>query len=199
WNNTVIPYPENVPFFHLVAENAQNYPGKVAVRFREASLNYGELNTKANQMAGYLMSEGIEKGDRIAIAVDRSTDMLICLLAIMKAGATYIPVDPAYPKARIGYMLSDASAKLLITQANYKDLFGTDPIRQLVLEEIMPLLPDYPVTNPELEVGGNDLAYIIYTSGSTGQPKGIAIEHHSVLNFLLSMQKAPGMAAGDKL
>jgi len=199
WNDTKINYPEDKTIYKFVAENAGKYPDKIAVKYKDSSISYGELNEKANQFAHYLIENKVKPGDTIALAVDRSAELLISLLAIMKTGAAYVPIDPEYPLKRIDYMLEDSEAKLLIISQKYKSRFSSGGTKEIVLEEIYPELINFPTNDPEVKVKGTDLAYVIYTSGSTGKPKGIAIEHHSLCNFLCSMQKEPGISAQDKL
>lgn len=199
WNDTKVSYPEDKPIYKFVSENAGKHPDKIAVKYRESSTSYRELNEKANQFANYLIENQVSPGDTIALAVDRSPELLISLLAIMKTGAAYVPVDPEYPLKRIEYMLEDSAARVLISSNKYKKQFAREGTKKIVLEEIFPELINYPNTEPLVEIKGTDLAYVIYTSGSTGKPKGIAIEHHSLCNFLCSMQKEPGISAMDKL
>ncbi|SDN01167.1 amino acid adenylation domain-containing protein [Daejeonella rubra] len=199
WNDTKVDYPKNTTVHEFVSLNAEKYPDKTAIKYKNSSLSYSELNEKANRIASYLAENQVYKGDTIALILDRSVEMMASLLAIMKSGAAYIPVDPDYPVKRIEYMLADSSVKLLISSAKYKGRFATQDIKEVILEEIGDQLSGYDGKGPEINVQGTDLAYVIYTSGSTGQPKGIAVEHHSLTNFLCSMQKRPGISAGDKL
>ena len=199
WNNTKVNYPKNTPVHEFVSLNAEKYPDKIAIKYKDSSVSYRQLNEKANRIATYLIENQVSPGDAIALILDRSVEMMASLLAIMKSGAAYIPVDPDYPVKRIEYMLADSSAKLLISSEKYKGRFGSQYIKEVILEDIEDQLAGYSGSNPEIIVNGSDLAYVIYTSGSTGQPKGIAIEHHSLTNFLFSMQKQPGISSGDKL
>lgn len=198
WNNTKVDYPENKPVHQFVSENAEAYPDKIALCFKEKALSYKVLNERANQLAHFLIKSEVQRGDSIALAIDRSEELLICLLAIMKTGAAYIPVDPDYPIKRIAYMLSDSATGVLISSKKYKGKFATEGIKEIILEDIKDELIQSSRTNPAIEVEGSDLAYVIYTSGSSGKPKGIAIEHHSLTNFLCSIQKEPGISPDDK-
>lgn len=199
WNNTQISYPEDKPIYQFVSENARINPDKIAVKYRQSTTNYKELDEKSNQLAHYLIENQVRPGDTIALAVDRSAELLVSLLAIMKTGAAYVPVDPEYPLKRIEYMLEDSAARFLISSQKYKNQFTRQGTKEIVLEEIYPELINYPASDPGIDVKGTYLAYVIYTSGSTGKPKGIAIEHHSLCNFLCSMQKEPGISAADRL
>jgi amino acid adenylation domain-containing protein len=199
WNDTKVSYPEDKPIYTFVSENAGKHPDKIAVKYRENTTSYRELNEKANQLAHYLVEKKVYPGDTVAVAIDRSAELLVSLLAIMKTGAAYVPVDPEYPLKRIEYMLEDSGASVLISSQKYKSQFTREGTQEIILEDIYPGLNNYPTGDPDIAVKGTDLAYIIYTSGSTGKPKGIAIEHHSLCNFLCSMQKEPGISAEDKL
>jgi len=199
WNETKISYPVDKPIYQFVSENAEKYPDKTAIKHRNSIINYKDLNEKANQFAHYLIENQVHPGDIIAVAVDRSIELLISLLGIMKTRAVYVPIDPEYPIKRIEYMLEDSAAKVLISSEKYKSQFAKEGIKEIILEEIYPELIKYPAHEPAVEVKGTDLAYVIYTSGSTGIPKGIAIEHHSLCNFLISMQKEPGISVNDKI
>jgi amino acid adenylation domain-containing protein len=199
WNDTKVDYPENTAVHQFISLNAEKYPDKTAIRYKDSSISYRQLNEKANQIAAYLIDNQVRPGDTIALILDRSVEMMASLMAIMKSGAAYIPIDPEYPVKRIEYMLADSSVKLLISSEKYKGRFRSQDLKEVILENIGDQLTGYSSSNPDVLVKGTDLAYVIYTSGSTGQPKGIAIEHHSLTNFLCSMQKQPGISSGDKL
>lgn len=191
-------YSKDTLFFQLINEAAQHSPEKNAIRFGSQCLSYGELDRYTNQFAHYLQRLGIMQGDVVGLAIDRSMSLVVALLGIAKSGAAYLPLDPEYPSERISYMLSDSGAKLLITNQQYIGVF-TSQIQEISLETIerdSTALPDH---SPENHTIGDDLAYILYTSGSTGKPKGVEIEHHSLTNFLLSMQHEPGITREDRL
>lgn len=199
WNNTATVYPENKPFFKLIEEMAAQLPSKTALSFGTLAESYHDLNGRANQMARLLIEHGVLPGDKVAVMMNRSPDLLASFLAVVKAGAAYIPIDPEYPGKLIGHMLNDSSARLLITTSAYRENTNSYSVETIIIDEQSEILKTYSISNPELQVTGTDLAYVIYTSGSTGKPKGIAIEHRSLTNFLLSMQKQPGIVAEDKL
>ncbi|MDB5087982.1 MAG: tycC, partial [Mucilaginibacter sp.] len=159
---------------------------------------YKELNERANQLAAILIKNGVKKGDKVAFSLDRSAEMMISMLAIMKTGAIYIPLDPIFPINRINYMIEDSQAVVLLTSQTYKGKYQSNA-KELILEDEWLTINDYPSTDPEITVSGDDLVYILYTSGSTGMPKGVQIAQHNLVNFLYSMQKQPGLTAADKL
>jgi len=182
----------------LFEKAVAQYSSNIAVSFENTSLTYTQLNDKVEQLASYFIEEGIRKGDVVAVLLDRSLELIISLLAILKAGAAYLPLDPDYPKERIAFMLKDAHAKLLLSSRKYQPDEDA-AISSVYIEDIEAHLenlspfPAYPETEKE------DLAYLLYTSGSTGLPKGVMISHGNLANFLLSMQIAPGIKETDRL
>ncbi|TWR27177.1 amino acid adenylation domain-containing protein [Mucilaginibacter achroorhodeus] len=198
WNNTRVNYPRDKPLNKIISETAMQYPDKVALKFGKEEYTYAKLNDKSNQFAAVLIENGVKVADKVAISVDRDADLVIALLGIMKAGATYIPLDPIFPINRINYMLEDSAAVVLVTTKKYSGKYISNA-KELLLDDIMPKLGNYADSDPAVVVQGEDLLYILYTSGSTGQPKGVQIKHHNAVNFLYSMQKQPGLTAADKL
>ena len=198
WNDTKVAYPKEKTLHQIISDTAERYADKIALKFNRQELTYKQVNQKANQMAALLIKSGVKPTDKVAISLDRSAELVVALLAIIKAGATYIPLDPVFPINRINYMLEDSRAVVLLTSAKYKGQYVSNAT-EIILEDILPVLVDYPTANPDVNVTGQDLIYILYTSGSTGQPKGVQIKHHNVVNFLYSMQKQPGLTAADKL
>ena len=196
-NRTEATYPAKA-LHYLISETASKYPGKIALCFGEQELSYRELEERSNQLAHYLIQQGVMPGNFVGVALDRSPEMVITLLAIMKAGAAYIPLDPGYPEDRIFFILKDAAAKLLITSKNYEKKFAV-PTASIHIEDALEKCRDHAVILPGIEVSARDLVYVLYTSGSTGQPKGVLIEHRSLVNFLFSMMKQPGFSGDDIL
>jgi amino acid adenylation domain-containing protein len=182
----------------LILEAVKRHPEKTAVSFSNKSMSYQEFWEKTNQLASYLLDKGVKPGDTVGLCADRSMEMLVFLLGILKAGAAYIPLDPSYPHERIEFMLHDAATKVLITNKSYHQKYNTKA-REFIIEEIWPQLDTFEKVSPTIELGGNDLAYILYTSGSTGKPKGVQVTHHNLANFLVSMQNEPGISANDSL
>jgi amino acid adenylation domain-containing protein len=195
-NQTVVDYPNTVALHHLIAKTAGEMPDKVAIKFEDRSLSFKSVNEAANKLARYLLGLNIKTGDIIGLAVDRSPEMVISLLAILKSGAAYVPLDPEYPKDRIEFMLEDSSAKILLTSARYKNHYAGNTI-EILIEEALEKSAEYSIDEPNTSITGNDLAYILYTSGSTGKPKGVQIRHHSLVNLFLGMQKKPGISSSD--
>jgi amino acid adenylation domain-containing protein len=197
-NHTVAPYPKDKALHHLIAERAAQVPDKIAVIFEDRSLTFKQVNEAANKLAKHLLTFSIQTGDIIGLAIDRSPEMVIALLAILKTGAAYVPLDPEYPKDRVEFMMEDSSAKILITSEKLKGHF-VSTAQEVIIEDAISKLDNYDTDEPDTVVNGNDLAYVLYTSGSTGKPKGVQIKHHNLVNFLLSMQKEPGLNSEDNL
>lgn len=195
---TDVDIPLKLTLTGLITESVTKYPDKTAVSYNDISLTYRQLSEKTEQLSSYLINKGISVGDIVAISLDRSMEMLVCLLAVMRAGAVYLPLDPGYPQERISFMLHDSGAKLLLTskkfQGNYKS-----QANELVIEDIWQQLTNAPKQKAPASINGNSLAYLLYTSGSTGTPKGVKITHRNLVNFLTGMKAVPGMNDTDKL
>lgn len=182
---------------HLFTTQVLLYPNKIAVSHNNAKLTYQELDKRSSAMAQYLVSKGVVKGCIVGIALDRSLELIVSLLAVFKAGAAYVPLDPEYPNQRLEYMLKDSEATILLTNYKYRNELKTNAT-VVVLEEIWSKLDSSEKTSP-INIVAQDLAYVLYTSGSTGQPKGVMIEHGNLFNLIKSVQKFPGLESDEKL
>ena len=184
FNNTSADYPKDKTITQLFEEQVEKTPDNIAVVFEDQKLTYRELNERANSLANYLRNNGIEKNNIVGIMVNRSLEMIVSILAVLKAGACYIPIDPEYPQDRIEYMLSNSNAKLLLTfrRLENKVVFNNKLFVELD-NELYGSNKDnlINVNDPD------DLAYIIYTSGSTGKPKGVMLKHNNINNFIQGM------------
>jgi amino acid adenylation domain-containing protein len=156
-------------------------------------VTYAALNARANRVARGLIANGVLPGDLVGIALERGADMLAALIGVAKAGAGYVPLDPAFPSDRIAYMLQDSGARLVIADTRTRDLAGSVPVF-----DPQDALPSDD-SNLGLDVPEAARAYVLYTSGSTGRPKGVEIAHNAFVNFLTSMKHAPGLSATDRL
>lgn len=175
-------------------------PEACAIRFEDAELSYGELNRRANQLARHLRSLGIGPGALVGVCLERSLHLVIALLAVQKAGAAYVPLDPNLPSERLGFMLTDSGVTMLVIAGEMAD--GLDlpqGVHLLDLAAEAATLDGLDAANLAAVAGPHDLAYVIYTSGSTGRPKGVAISHGALSNFLGAMKREPGLAATDVL
>ncbi len=198
YNNTFAAFSKDKALPYFLNKCALQFPDKIALSFHGQVFNYKTLYQESNKLARVLIDEGITPSDVVALALDRSPEMVISLLAILKAGATYVPLDPEYPKDRIEFMLEDSSAKILLTSNKYHNHFKS-AAAELLIENALKKAKAQSDNEPEVDIDGDNLAYILYTSGSTGKPKGVQIRHFNLVNFLLSMQKEPGITANDKL
>ncbi|NLV35996.1 MAG: amino acid adenylation domain-containing protein [Clostridiaceae bacterium] len=186
FNDTACDYPRDKTIQQLFEEQVKRTPNKRAAVFEGKSITYDELNRKANQVARMLRDKGLTADEAVSIMVQRSLEMIIGIMGILKAGGAYLPIDPKYPLERKEYILQNSKSKLLLTLSEHaKEMkFGGTVIN---LDDC--LQSKYGDTNLENINKPTDLAYIIYTSGSTGNPKGVMIEHHSLINRLNWMQK----------
>ncbi|MFJ2387383.1 amino acid adenylation domain-containing protein [Pseudomonas koreensis] len=181
FNPTTAAYPRGATIQALVQGQAEQQPQALAVVQGAQQLTYAQLNQQANRLAHHLLGLGVQPDDRIAVCLQRSPQMLVALLAILKAGAGYVPVDPAYPAERIAYLLQDSDPVAVLAQASTRDLLGRVPVIDLDQN----LWQHLPETDPHLPtLTPAHLAYVIYTSGSTGQPKGVMVEHATLENLV---------------
>ncbi|MDQ3287621.1 MAG: amino acid adenylation domain-containing protein, partial [Pseudomonadota bacterium] len=190
FNATATEYPREALIHELFEAEAAAHPEAEAVVYEDQRLSYGELNARANQVAHYLLAQGVKPDDRVAICVERSLELVVGLLGILKAGGAYVPLDPDYPPERLAYMLGDSAPVALLTQTKLAGSVPADDIPTLVLggSEAQAVLSSQPAHNPELRASGltsRHLAYVIYTSGSTGTPKGVMVEHQQVLRLVM--------------
>ena len=197
WNQTTMEFPGE-RLETLIAAQAARMPDATAVVFEDRSLTYAELDARANQLAHRLRELGVDGGDLVGICLPRSEQVLVALLGTLKAGAAYVPIDPAYPPERQRYMLEDADVAVLITESGAISDVPAGP-HVLRLDAEAADLESLPATPPASEGGPDDLAYVIYTSGSTGRPKGVEIPHRALVNFLTTMAQRPGLTAEDRL
>jgi amino acid adenylation domain-containing protein len=197
WNATATDYPREQTVHGLFEAQVARTPQAVAVRFDELSLSYAELNARANRLAHHLRTLGAGAGSLVGVWMERGLDMVVAILGILKAGAAYVPLDPAFPKDRIDYMMEDAELAIVVTQSALADGLP-DGVHGVRLDASEAELVAQSPLNLPASAGPTDLAYVIYTSGSTGRPKGVMLEHRAVVNFLLSMQREPGITAQDR-
>ena len=183
FNQTNEDYPRNKTIHQLFEEQAQKTPNNIAVVYDNAKLTYQELNTKANQLAHYLLKKHtIRQEDLVILLLDRNEYVLIAILAVLKTGAAYVPIDPRYPDARIKSILEDTKAKVVIKNTKCK-LQPTGSI-EISLQELLQIWTKESIDNPKTKVSPSNLAYAIYTSGTTGTPKGVMIQHRGVVNYI---------------
>ncbi|RAT40576.1 hypothetical protein AU495_16350 [Lonsdalea populi] len=185
FNATDADFPQQALIHQLFEAQAARTPDAAAVLFEERSLTYDALNRRANRLAHHLISLGVRPDDRVALCAERSLEMVVALLAILKAGAAYVPLDPGYPAERLAYMLDDAQPVALLTQSALVDRLSVT-LPTVILDDPRTVGENTPDGNPDpraLGVTPRHLAYVIYTSGSTGKPKGVMIEHRGLCNL----------------
>ncbi|MGZ4106606.1 MAG: amino acid adenylation domain-containing protein, partial [Tumebacillaceae bacterium] len=188
WNDTDHDWglaPQEMTLPHLITAQAERTPQNVAVVFEGQELTYAELNQRANQVAHHLQKRGIGPEKRVALIVEPSLEMMVGILGIMKAGGAYVPIDPINPAERIGHVLRDSEASVLLTQQHLVAKLPPHTQQAICLDSDWATIAQEPAHNPESGLTADNLAYIIYTSGSTGTPKGVMLEHRGVVNYML--------------
>lgn len=194
------PFPAQAGMHEPFEAQCDRAPERIAVRCGREASSYAELEARANRIAALLRARGVHRGALVGLAVDRGADMLAALLGILKTGAGYVPLDPAFPQERLAYMVGDAGLAALVTQRRHADRFDLRGRPVLALDALTDELAGASTMRATREpVDPEAAAYVIYTSGSTGQPKGVRVPHRAVANFIASMQREPGIAAADRL
>lgn len=205
-NDTAAEFPQERCMHQFFLDSVHARRDLTAVRFRDQQWNYGLLEWKTRQLAVYLRQQGVGPDTLVAICMERSLDMMLAIYGIWRAGAAYVPIDPEYPDARIAYMLKDAAAPVVLSQAQLRARVTgmlSDDSKLLVLDEDWPAIEQAVAGSAEtfvdasVGVGPGHLAYVIYTSGSTGWPKGVMIEHRALVNRIWWMQKCYPLDASD--
>ena len=191
------PLDQTVP--HLFAAQVARTPHAVALQAGLQQLTYAELEARSNQLARYLQAHGAGPDTRVALCLERSLDLVVALLAILKAGAAYLPLDPAYPKDRLAFILEDAQSPMLLTQSSLLASLPATSAQVVCLDSEREGVAQQNSGALSLRPSPSDNAYLLYTSGSTGRPKGVEIQHQALTNFLLSMQREPGLQNRDTL
>ena len=200
WSATGVEHPSGQLLQELFEEQVRSSPRVTAVVGDGQSLSYEDLNQRANQLAWYLRERGVGPEVLVGICLDRSVDMLVGLLGIVKAGGAYLPLDPDYPADRLGYMVRDARPVVLLTKERFLErLQAAAPDRMLCLDRDHAEVARRPVTDVPGTGSPMNLAYVIYTSGSTGLPKGVMVTRQALANFLHSMKGAPGIRQDEVL
>ncbi len=184
WNQTSIEYPADTPVHVLFEQQVARTPKAIALQQGLQNITYEELNAQANQFARLLESQHLQERMRVALSLDRCPAMFAAILGILKAGGLYIPIDPAYPQARLSLLLEDSQPTLLLTQASLLGNFGSTGLRLVTLESALERLSSFSGETIPVAVRAEDPAYIIYTSGSTGKPKGVVVPHRAIVRLV---------------
>ena len=187
FNDTKVDFPKDKTVVSLFEEQAAKTPEAIAVVFEKEQLSYKQLNEKANQLAHYLRSVGVREETLVPIYIERGLEMIIGILAILKSGGAYVPIDPEYPQERIKFMLGDTGGSTVVSSKQRRlDLENIEDIKVIEIDNDWCSISTQPTKNLDVKVKPDNLAYVIYTSGSTGTPKGVMIEHASLINYVLS-------------
>jgi amino acid adenylation domain-containing protein len=198
WNSTSAEYETEKCLHTLIEERVVQSRDSIAITDDNLQITYAELNAKANRLAHHLHDSGAIEGSLIGICLERSSNLVVALLAVLKAGCTYIPLDPIYPKNRLALILEDSNPVIMLTEKNLLESLPESNAKYIFLAD-EEAYRDKPVHNPVYSVSPETVAYLIYTSGSTGKPKGVQIQHRALVNFMSSMRKRPGITSKDVL
>ena len=211
WNRTRRDYPRHRCTQALFEQQVARTPNAIALIFQGRSFTYEELNRRANRLAHFLIEKGVQPDMLVGLCLERSPDLVVGLLGILKSGAAYVPLDPAYPRERLATMVEDADMRILVTDSAWAATHLSFILEEAFLRHdkggLAVVCPDsdrsdidrHSTANPVRATGPEHLAYTIYTSGSTGKPKGVEIPHRALVNFLTSMAGRPGLAEHDTL
>jgi natural product biosynthesis luciferase-like monooxygenase protein len=200
WNQTTVEYDTHQCIHHLFEAQVIARPDETALVFENESVTYSELNQLANNLAVFLIQKGVKADELVGVNVERSIDLLVATLGVMKAGAAYVPLDPAFPSDRISYMVGDAKMRLIITQAALEDKLPPSNAEIVCVDVVGNSLnkSEPALDNPSPDINSSNLSYVIYTSGSTGNPKGVMVEHRNVVNFFLGMDERIEHSSSEK-
>ncbi len=194
WNATKMDYPRALAH-QLVFAQAQRTPDAVAISQGAEQLTYAQLTERVKMVADVLAVTGVQHETLVGVHLNRTIDMVVAILAVHEAGGAYVPLDPAFPAERLQFMVQDSKAQVVITEKALGGTFAQSGAKQVMMDDLPTVSPVRRQTRDDPET----LAYVLYTSGSTGKPKGVAVPHRALVNFLSSMQKTPGLKAGDRL
>ena len=198
WNATEATWPSHACVHQLFEQQVERTPDAPAVRFGGESLSYRELNYRANALAHHLRGQGIGPDSIVGVCLERSFDMVTAVLGALKAGAAYLPLDPAYPHERLQFMLEDSHAAILLTQEKLRSVFPNVATPALLMDKDWSHGTKLNQENPENHTSPENLSYLIYTSGSTGKPKGVAMVHRPLVNLMDWQARNSHVGAGDK-
>jgi amino acid adenylation domain-containing protein len=199
WNATALEHDRGRCVHQLFERTARAVPDAIAASDEFATITYGRLEQRANQLAHLMLARGVTRGARVGICMDRTIDMPLALIAVLKCGASYVPLDPAHPAERIRYTLENAEVACVVTLAAFTGQLAAGNASLLLLDEVRAELERQPASAPDVVCSPNDVAYTIYTSGSTGLPKGVEVEHRNVVSLLEAMRREPGLCEKDVL
>jgi amino acid adenylation domain-containing protein len=197
WNQTQRDFPERQCLHELFEKQVERTPEAPAVVYEGRELSYGELNQQANILANYLRESGVGPEVVVGLCLERSLEMVVALLGVLKAGGAYLPLDPDYPAERLAWMMEDAQAAVLLTQAPLRENWSNSLVQIICLDSDWERIAAAQTSYPGSSVEAENLAYIIYTSGSTGKPKGVMVEHRNITNLMWAVREQFGFRAGE--
>ncbi|MEM9819925.1 MAG: amino acid adenylation domain-containing protein [Bacteroidota bacterium] len=198
FNHTAVDYPTDLTIVDLFAKQVQANPQAIALTFAGENMTFQELDERSNQLGHYLRGQGVKEEELVAICVDRSFDMIVGLLGILKSGGAYVPIDPDYPSDRIDYIIENANAKFALSHHGYDCLFDNcEGLKSIRLDLDWSTIAEEPVAPVANDLTPDNLMYVIYTSGSTGKPKGVMNQHSGLVNRLLWTQGEYDLVAGE--
>ncbi len=201
WNQTQVQYPSHACLHQLFEEQAQRTPNAVAIIYQGQATSYRELNRRANLVARNLIGHGVKPRQFVGLSVNRSMDLIASILGIFKAGCAYVPLDPTYPVSSLDFMIDDCGTQHILVDGYSKNQLAHHQNKLLVVDAPEFMFAADPAHDsaliPPVEVSPTDLAYVIYTSGTTGKPKGVLVEHRSVVNHNFSIMYSFGMKPSD--
>jgi amino acid adenylation domain-containing protein/FkbM family methyltransferase len=190
WNDTAGPLPTTLCLHQLFRQQVSRTPDALALVFEDDRLTFSELNARANRLAHFLRRSGVGPESLVGVLMPRSVEMMVGVLAVLKAGGAYLPLDPAYPSERLRYMVEDAGARVVLTRAGMEEkLEGLDGVEMVDVDARRAEIEAESDAEVEACVEGGNLAYVIYTSGSTGRPKAVMVEHRSVCNLAFALRQ----------
>ncbi|HEV7271206.1 non-ribosomal peptide synthetase [Pseudoxanthomonas sp.] len=202
WNSTAAEWPAQRTLHGLLQAQATATPARIALRFGAQTLTYADLHARAGRIADALHARGVRPGDVVGVCLDRHPDLVAGMLAVLRCGAAYVPLDPAYPGDRLQFMAQDAGLALVLSEGELAAPLAWPREKLLLVDADAAGMDAAPATVSALtddRASPASVAYVIYTSGSTGKPKGVQVPHGAVVNFLHSMRREPGLAQDDRL
>lgn len=200
FNDTQVGFNNGKTIIDLFEKQVVNTPQKIAVDFEDEQLTYQQINERSNQLAHYLKSRGIREEALVPLCIERSVEMIVGIMGILKAGGAFVPIDPSYPIKRISFMIEDTGAAVAVSsKAGKSKLQAVAGLNILELDAAVSDINMQPVKNPETAVRPHHLAYVIYTSGSTGMPKGVMIEHRSVVNLVNAQSRYFNISSDERI